>query len=1282
MSRASSQTREAPQALARPGASHSPLGRLLGNGSFLTLATEAGTGGTWLGSVALTRWRGDRVEDLDGGFVYLRDPDGTFGSIGRRPAGRAAARYEVEHGPGWLLIVREERGVEARMETWVDAQSACEHRRVTLRNLTSRPRPIEITTWVEVALDRAPAFEAHPAFSRLFLQTEALPHEGLLLARRRPREPGAHPPWLGHALFGPGTVELETDRARFVGRGRDAARPRALVTAEPLSGTTGSVLDPVLCLRRSVTIAPGATEEFLIGLAAAADREGTIALLRRLSDPAGVRASRAAAEAAARERMRRHGLADEEALEIERIAVAMLYRDPLLTASPANGSEGTRARPVSRAARSGAPLVLVDDADRTPMWKKACAAWRYWRELGLETRVIGLARQTPPDGNGADAGAPRLIARSALGGPERRALRGAASMVVRDRWPSLEAEAAPEGVPAVGPPAEGGARSYATALTPEPGLFADNGSGGFTPDGREYVIRLDPEPDGSLLLPPQPWVNVLANPDFGSIVSESGAACTWSRNSREHRLTPWSNDPVCDPHDEALYLRDEASGALWSAFPGPCPGPAGYEVRHGFGYSRFHHLSRGLELDTLVLVPPHSSFKLTRVRVTSSSPAPRRISLTSYARLVLGADDGAVRAIVSSHDPASDALLARGAPFGDLRDAVTYALVLGPAQGEPRGFTADREAFLGGGRSPRAPLALAPGAALDGRTGAGLDPCFARQAAFTLAPGETREIVFVLGEAETPRAARAVARALRRPGAAERLEAETRAYWEERLSRIRIATPLDAIDPLVNGWLAYQTLSCRLWGRSAFYQSGGAFGFRDQLQDALAFLATDPGLVRAQILLHAAHQFVEGDVLHWWHPPGGRGIRTRFADDRLWLPYATALYVDGTGDRAILEEAAPFLRARALESGEDEAMVAPVRTRQHFPLYEHCCLALDCSLAVGAHGLPLFGTGDWNDGMNRVGREGRGESVWMAFFLCAVLDGFLPHVRARNDPRAERYARHRAELARAASAAGWDGGWFRRGFYDDGTPLGSRENDECRIDALVQAWSVISNAAPRERAEAAMDAVERDLVSESEGIVRLLDPPFDRTAHDPGYIKGYVPGVRENGGQYTHAALWVARALAELGRGDRAARVLEMLSPISHARDAAGVARYRVEPYVVAADVYGSAPHVGRGGWTWYTGSAGWMIRVVVESLLGVRIEGGDTLVVRPAIPRDWPGYRLELRPGGGPTRYDVRVENSGAGGVVAEVRLDGRMLPVERDAARIPLAEDGRTHHVLIRLE
>ena len=1279
-------TREEPEAAARLRGSRSPPGRLLGNGAWLTLATEAGTGGAWMGACALSRWRGDRVEDGDGCFVYLRDEDGAFGSVGLRPIAGSPERYEIEHGPGRLAITREERGVEARMETWVDARAAFECRRITLHNRSSRARTIELTTWVEVALDEPRAFEAHPAFSRLFLQTEAVPGAGILLARRRPREPRSVRPWLGHALFGPGAVEFETDRARFLGRGRDPERPRALTSAEPLSNTQGSVLDPVLCVRRRVSLAPGGVEELVFALGAGAGRDETVAMLERLRDPAVVRASRAGAEEAARERCRRLGLGAEEALELERLGAALRYGDPLL-AAPAARMGGTRAAPrtgAGLAIPTGAPLVLVEDADLGALWKKAERAWALWRDLGFETTLIGLGRNGLRSLRDAEGPArPLLVARAALSAPQRRALAAAALLVVRDRWPRLDAEAATTAGADAGAPRHRGAPAEASgpALEPEPGLFADNGTGGFTPDGREYVIRLDPGADGAPHLPPMPWVNVLAGPEFGTIVSESGACCTWSRNSREYRLTPWANDPVSDPHDEALYVKDESSGAVWSPLPGPCPGPGGYEARHGFGYSRFRHASRGLELDTLVFVPQRASFKLTRVRIANRSGRARRLSLTSYARLVLGHEAACARAIVTSHDGASGSLLARGVPFGNLRGGLAFAAVLGGATGEPRSFTADRETFLGRGGSPRAPAALAPGGALDGRTGAGLDPCFAHQIAFSLAPGEAREIVMVLGEARSPRDARALARGLREPGAVERLGDETRAFWQERLSRLRIETPLASIDPLVNGWLPYQAMACRLWGRSAFYQSGGAFGFRDQLQDALAFLAVDPALVREQILLHAAHQFVEGDVLHWWHPPGGRGIRTRFADDLLWLPYAAAQYVEATGDHAILTERVPFLRARRLAPGEDEAFLAPRKAREAAVLYEHCCRALDRSLAVGAHGLPLFGTGDWNDGMNRVGREGRGESMWMAFFLCAVLDAFLPHVRERNDPRAERYARHRSDLALAAERAGWDGEWYRRGYYDDGAPLGSRESDECRIDALVQAWSVISNAAPRERAGAAMDAVERRLVSESDGIVRLLDPPFDRTAHDPGYIKGYLRGVRENGGQYTHAALWVARALAELGRGGRAARLLEMLSPITHAREAAGVARYRVEPYVVAADVYGAHPHVGRGGWTWYTGSAGWMVRVVVESLLGVRIEGGNTLVVRPAIPREWPGFRLELRPAGGTTRYDLRVERGGPEAVVHEASLDGRDLPVEDGAARIPLVSDGRTHRVRVRL-
>jgi cyclic beta-1,2-glucan synthetase len=1244
--------------------------------------TEAGTGGAWLGPCALTRWRGDRTEDPDGWFVYLRDGEGAFWSAGLRPVQGAPERYEVEHGPGWVATTRVERGIEARMEAWVDPEDALEFRLVTLRNRSGRARAIEITTRVEVALDDAAAFEAHPAFSRLFLETEAIPGAGILLAHRRPRDPRATRPWLGHALFGPGALEHETDRGRFLGRGRDATRPRALTASAPLSGTAGRVLDPVLCLRRRIRLEEDAEAQFVLLLAAAEEREGVVALLERRGGPEDARTSLAAAETAARARFRRHGVSAEQALDLERLGAALWYGDPRLAPPPGGVSRSPAPPRATDGPAPGVPRVLVLGAGRGPLWERAQVATAYWRDLGFESALIGPAAR---GGAGSPRAGRRRAASRPAAGVQAEALEGAALaaarvLVLRDRWPLAGGGAPGYAVTGAGEaPVPAATADPGPSLEPAADLAADNGRGGFTRDGREYVIRLSPDAEGLPERPPMPWVNVIANPRFGTIVSESGASSTWSGNSREHRLTPWSNDPVLDPHDEALYLKDEESGAYWSPLPGPRPGAGPYETRHGLGWSRFRHASGGLEVDTLVFVPPRARFKLARVKVTNRSGRARRIALTSYARLVLGDDASSPRAIETSFDRQSRSLLARRLSAGRPVQAVAFAMALGAA-GEAR-FTCDRASFLGSGGSPRAPAALEEARALDGRTGAGLDPCFALEASFPMAAGGEREILFVLGEADSLRGVGAIARSLRRPGAAVRLEEETRAFWEERLGRLRIETPLAAIDPLVNGWLPYQALACRLWGRSAFYQSGGALGFRDQLQDALAFLPVDPPLVRAQILLHAAHQFAEGDVLHWWHPPRDRGLRTRFADDRLWLPYAAAQYVAGTGDEAVLEERVPFLRARALEPGEDEAYLAPRRTGESSVLYEHCCRALDASLAVGAHGLPLFGCGDWNDGMNRVGREGRGESVWMAFFLCAVLDGFLPHVRRRGDPRAARYERHRADLARAIEDAGWDGEWYRRGYYDDGAPLGSRASDECRIDALVQAWSVISNVAPRERAEQAMDAVERLLVSEADGIVRLLDPPFDRTPHDPGYIKGYLPGVRENGGQYTHAALWVVRALAELGRTDRAARLLEMLSPISHARDPAGVARYQVEPYVVAADVYGAAPHVGRGGWTWYTGSAGWMMRVTIESLLGVRIEAGKTLVVRPAIPFDWPGYRLEMRPLGGAARYDVRVDRGGPGGVVREARLDGLDLPVEAGEARIPLSTDGGTHRVDVRL-
>jgi cellobiose phosphorylase len=672
--------------------------------------------------------------------------------------------------------------------------------------------------------------------------------------------------------------------------------------------------------------------------------------------------------------------------------------------------------------------------------------------------------------------------------------------------------------------------------------------------------------------------------------------------------------------------------------------------------------------------------RIVRLRLINRGAGRRRVSLVSYCRLAMTSVPDSASAIIT-RDADDDILHARNPKANEFRDGIAFSAVIAGGEVEARRFTCDRAFFIGRNGSVGDPAALRPGVDLNDACGAGLDPCFAHQLRLTLGPGQTTELAFLLGEGRDHAAVRDLVARYREAGAVPRALEQVQRQWRSLVSTIAVETPVPALDVMLNGWLPYQILSCRLWARSAFYQSGGAYGYRDQLQDAAALVHHRPELTRAQIVLHARHQFVEGDVLHWWHPePIERGLRTRFSDDLLWLPYVTSRYVTITGDHGVLDERVPFVSARSLQPGEDEAYLAPEVARESEDVYEHCCRALDRSLTSGAHGLPLMGTGDWNDGMNRVGRQGRGESVWLGFFLAHIIEEFLPLCERRGDrARVDGYSGYRAQLVAALNDAGWDGGWYRRAYYDDGTPLGSNASDECRIDAIAQAWAVISRVAPPERAAQALDAAESMLVSERDGIIRLLTPPFVSSPHDPGYIKGYVAGVRENGGQYTHGACWLVQAVAELGRHDRAAALLEMLLPVSHALTSEAADRYKLEPYVVAADIYGEPPHEGRGGWSWYTGSAGWLYRVALESILGFRVENGDTIVLRPRVPGAWPRYRITYRTGAG-TVYEIEVTNPSRRAVaVATVEIDGRRVESGDGAARIPVTTDGRTHRVSV---
>ncbi|MEP6471883.1 MAG: glycosyl hydrolase family 65 protein, partial [Acidobacteriota bacterium] len=799
---------------------------------------------------------------------------------------------------------------------------------------------------------------------------------------------------------------------------------------------------------------------------------------------------------------------------------------------------------------------------------------------------------------------------------------------------------------------------------PRPALEFFNGLGGFAKDGCEYVTIL-----GAGQWTPAPWINVVANRSFGFQVSESGSGFTWAGNSRENQLTPWSNDPISDPAGEAIFLRDETTGEVWSPTPLPVRQDWPYVARHGQGYSRFEHESHGIALELLQYVPKEDPVKISRLKIENRSGVPRRLSVTAYVEWTLGSSRSRFAPfVVTTLDAETGAIFARNPWNEDFAARVAFA----DLGGKQTAWTGDRTEFLGRNGTTGRPAALARGT-LSRRVGAGLDPCAALQRVVDLPAGAGVEVVFFLGQGEDEAASRELVQRYR--GAdLDAVLREVTTGWEDIAGALQVRTPDRSLDILLNRWLLYQALSCRVRARSAFYQAGGAFGFRDQLQDVMALTVAAREVTREQIVCAASRQFVEGDVQHWWHPPSGRGVRTRMTDDLIWLPYAALHYCEVTGDESVLDEVVPFLEGAVLEADEVERYFQPTVSKESATVYEHCARALDRSLAVGRHGLPLMGSGDWNDGMNRVGYKGEGESVWLAWFLHTNLWELAKVAEMRGDKaRAQRWREHVDRLKAAVETAGWDGDWYRRAFFDDGTPLGSASNEECRIDSIAQSWGVISGAADPGRAARAMAAVEEYLVKRGDGLVLLFTPPFDRTPLDPGYIKGYLPGVRENGGQYTHGALWSVIAFAALGEGDKAAELFSILNPINHAGSRAGLYRYKVEPYVAAADVYAEPPHVGRGGWTWYTGSAGWMYRAGVEWILGFRFRGA-TLHVDPCIPRSWPGYKITFRYHS--ARYELSVQNPhGATRGVSRVVVDGKEQP--RDDRGISLADDGATHSI-----
>jgi cyclic beta-1,2-glucan synthetase len=1272
---------------------------LLSNGRYSVMLTASGGGYSAIDGMDVTRWREDVTRDCWGQYCYIRNlDDGRVWSAGRQPLGRNADEYNADLRPDKVIIRRRDSDVETCYEVAVVPDANAEVRRVTLTNRGDKSHTLEVTSYAELALNPRRADQAHPAFAKLFLETEYLASSRALLCRRRPRAQDQQPVWALQVLASEvsGDVEYETDRARFLGRGRSTGNPAAMDGGAALSGTVGPVLDPVFSLRQRVRVEPGAPAVLAFTTAAPDDRAHSLALAARFGSLESV--DRVFEKSAASDEARRAelGLTSEHAALFQRLATPVLFASPFLRSRESVarnhlGQPGLWPHGIS----GDVPIVLVRiGVDRNlELVREALKGHAYWRRCGLVADLVilhdhstddemrrgleDLVKNAPTVDLVNRPGGVFLRVASRMSADDVTLLEAAARLILRggdgplrtqlDRAHSDAAPLPPPFQP-VGDPEE--PRSGISPASNASLLF-DNGLGGFTTDGREYVITLRGNQR-----PPAPWTNVLANPDFGCLITEAGGGYTWAGNSQMNRLTPWSNDPVTDPPGEAVYLRDEDTGEFWSPTPAPCGGDATTVVRHGHGYSLFSRTSHGLEQDLLALISPADPVKMVRLRVRHADPRPRRLSATFYAEWVLGTlRDQASSQVVCSTDAETGALFATNAWAGDFAGKVGFAAVATSTDTPTHSFTTDRAEFLGREGSPETPAALSR-SRLSGRAGELVDPCAALMMPLEVPPGGEKEIVFLLGQAGTPEEARRLVRTYSAPGRVDAALQEVRALWDRILGTVQVWTPDPAVNLMLNRWLVYQALACRMWGRSAFYQSGGAFGFRDQLQDAMAIVYGAPEEARAQILRAAARQFEEGDVQHWWHPPSGRGVRTRITDDLVFLPLVVAHYVNVTGDASLLDERVPFLHAPVLRPDQEEDYGLPEVSPNHGSVYEHCERALECALKLGPHKLPLMGTGDWNDGMNKVGAKGKGESVWNGWFMLATLRAFAGLAERRKDEARAAWCRDRADRLRVAvEEHAWDGRWYRRAYFDDGTPLGSATNDECQIDSIAQSWAVISGGADPERARQAMTAAEKHLVRDTDGLILLFTPPFDRGRLEPGYIKGYVPGIRENGGQYTHAATWVVLATALLGQGQRATELFNLLNPVRHAASPDGVERYKVEPYVVCADVYGAPPHTSRGGWTWYTGSASWLYRVGLEAILGFRLRG-TRLEFNPCIPPGWPSYEITYRHRS--ATYHVVVENaSGSGRGVRSVSVDGRVLP---DGV-IELVDDGTQHEVHIAL-
>ncbi|MBI6873201.1 GH36-type glycosyl hydrolase domain-containing protein [Clostridium aciditolerans] len=1268
-----------------------PETHLMSNGSYSLMITNSGSGYSKKDDMTVYRWREDVSLDDTGMFFYIKNINSNeYWSTAYEPCKYEGEEYEVLFSLDKVEFKRKDGNLRTRTEVTVSNEDNAEVRKISITNHSEHTRIVEITSYCEVTLAHYNADLVHPTFSNLFIKTEYIDDLGCIIANRRPRSRKDKQPWLMQTVAFEGntvgTIQYETSRANFIGRGRDLSNPQAMDNDTQLKMTAGAILDPIISMRVRMKIEAGETCTAAFTTAVGDSKDEVVELAKKYADIRNISRVFELSWSGVQLEMKYLGIKSAQANLYQLMASKILFLNTLFKdrdkyiMNIRKGQSALWAYGIS----GDLPIVLiiVREEKHIGLVRQLISAHEYWCLKGLKVDLVILnlqensyiqsmqdvVRDLISSSHARDkqnkAGGVFLHNTATIAKEDIELLMAVSRIVIDGDKGSLmvqmneENKEESEKELLVIEPQKYNYNSYKPSIAK---LDYYNGLGGFSSEGDSYIIILK-NYDNT----PAPWINVISNGNFGFHVSESGISYTWNKNSRENKLTTWSNDPVIDSEAEEIYIRDEMDGSVWSISPKPIRDSGDYIIEHGFGYSKFEHEAHGILGNMKMFVDMNENVKVCRIKLKNITSSKRRLSISYYAKLVMGvAHEQTAQYVFTGFDKENNYIYARNPYSEHFGKLICYLKVIG---GEELSFTGNRKEFVGRGGDIKSPEAL-KSKKLSNTVGAGMDPCLAKNVKITLNEGEEKEILVLFGQEESFEKISHIINKYSTEGIAEKELNNTKNFWKELFNIIQVETPDKSMDLMINGWLMYQIISCRFWARTAFYQSGGAYGFRDQLQDIMPITYLEPEISRKHIVYSASKQYLEGDVQHWWHPVVESGIRTRFSDDLLWLPYATADYIQNTGDYSILDEEVGYLEDEELKEGEDERYNISRKSDKKGTIYEHCIKAIEKSLKFGSHNIPLMGSGDWNDGMSTVGNEGRGESVWLGWFLYSILDKFIEICKIKNDEeKVAKYSDLKEFIRDNLEKNAWDGGWYRRAYFDNGVPLGSVQNDECQIDSLSQSWAVISGAAKESRAKEAMEALERNLIKDDKGIVLLLTPAFDKSTLEPGYIKGYVPGVRENGGQYTHASIWVILALAKMGYNNKAWKIFNMINPINHAKSYLNCQVYKVEPYVMTADVYAVEPHTGRGGWSWYTGAAGWMYRTGIEAILGLKLIGKQGFMVNPCVPDEWQSYNIYYNRQG--CKYSIQIKRAEEKGIW----LDGNKL----DSGIIPFLGGGE-HEVRV---